>query len=440
MPGLKPDKTRLETWKEIGAFFGKTERTVKRWERDRALPVHRLPGAGRSRIYADTAELEAWFRNTDLNDEVAEPDAATTVPRKANWPWQRIAAGIALAVVVGGGALVLRVGLHAPHRPPAAAQALYLKGVDDWNQRTPQTLNRAVSEFNAAIRLDPDYAQAYAGLADCYNLMREYTGMPSSQAYPLAIAAPRHALKLDDRLADAHAALAFALFYGDWNAGDADREYQTALRLEPGNANIQHWYATFLMTRGDFAGALDHIDQAMARDSSSSTIKADRAMVLFLRGDAAGATGVLKALETADPRFRSPHSYLAFIYGLTGKDEDFVRETRQSAALAGDLYGRARAEAAESGLRSGGHKGMLSAMLKVQLDQFSDGTGSAFSVATTYSQLGDTAHAIDWLRLSISRHEADAIAARVDLRLSALMALPEYREQMAAMGTFIPAK
>jgi tetratricopeptide (TPR) repeat protein len=90
------------------------------------------------------------------------------------------------------------------------ARDLYLKGRYEWNQRTPDSLNRALGYFTQAILHDPGYAQAYVGMADTYDLLREYSTMPDSEAYARALAAASKAVELDDSLAEAHRALAFA--------------------------------------------------------------------------------------------------------------------------------------------------------------------------------------------------------------------------------------
>ena len=133
--------------------------------------------------------------------------------------------------------------LHAANRE---AEEFYLKGRYYWEKRTPDSLNKAVDSFTQAIVHDPSYAPAYVGLADCYNLLREYTVMPASEAYPRALAAAKKAVELDDRSSEAHASFAFASFFGMWDAATADREFRRALELNPSNAIAHHWYATYL--------------------------------------------------------------------------------------------------------------------------------------------------------------------------------------------------
>ncbi len=100
--------------------------------------------------------------------------------------------------------------------PNPEAKELYLKGRYYWNKRTPEALNTAIDYLTQAVVRDPNYAQAYVGLADSYNLLREFAAMPSDQAFTRAGAAAERAVALDDTSAEAHASLAFCLFWGDW--------------------------------------------------------------------------------------------------------------------------------------------------------------------------------------------------------------------------------
>ncbi len=423
-------KSRLSSWKEVGAFFGKSESTVKRWEAERGLPIHRLPGK-RSGIFADVAELETWLKSDQAREAEMEGSAELPLPG-ARKPWLTLpvlAGGCALVVALAAFALAPR-WLHATHTPPPAARAFYLKGTSDWQQRTPEALNRAVDEFNQAIAADPDYAQAYAGLATAYNLMPEYTAMPTTEAYPKAAASARHALKLDDRIASAHAALAFSTFYGAGDAKTAQSEYERALRLDPDNADVEHWYATFLMTETDYQGALTHIDRALALNPDSVSIQADRGMIMIYI-DPKKAIEMLKPLEVQHPEFHSPHGYLTYAYGIVGDDENFLREMAETARLKGNSLDVATAEAGMKGWKAGGHDGMLRAMLVVKLDQYGHGAVPAYDVAGLYAQLGDNANAMSYLTVAFDRHEDGTIYCATDKRFEALHGRPEYKALLA---------
>ncbi len=444
MNGGRVKKTRLESWKEVAAFFGRTERTVMRWESERGLPIHRLPGDLRSRISAEVSELEAWLHGADElaqetltatsdNAVTAPAWVAPTPPSAAKRSSRYILPALVAATLVTGASLLWGTGRlnAAAHAPSPEAQALYIKGMDDWSGRTPDSLTRAVDDFTGAIHLDPNYAQAYVGLANCYNLLSEYTAMPPSQAFPLANDAAKQAIRLDDRLGSAHAALAFSLFYGAWDADRAGREYDRALQLEPDNANTQHWYATYLYTQTDFQAALNHINLALGLDPASISIQADRALILYRAGRRAEGMAILQDLAKSHPDFRSSHTYLSDIYFFERRDDDFIAEALITARLANDLYGVAAAEAARNGLKTGGHDGMVRALLKVRQDQYSHGIGSAFNLAALSAQLGDDTGAMTYLKLAFDRHDPDVIYTRLDPRLDPLRALPAYQDLVA---------
>src|ERR1700733_15658247 len=196
------------------------------------------------------------------------------------------------------------------HHASQEARDLYLQGRFYWNKRTPDDLHKAVDRFTQAIVHDPGYADAYVGLADCYNLLREYTAMPASDAFPRARAAASKAVELDPKSSQARASLAFAAFWGFWDADTSDREFRRAIELDPNNAMAHHWYATTLQELGRFRQALVEIDRAQALDPSSRAILADKAVILDELGQCKGSADLLQQMEKADPSFVSPHRYL----------------------------------------------------------------------------------------------------------------------------------
>jgi tetratricopeptide (TPR) repeat protein len=433
MSSTLQEKTRLESWKEIAAYLRRSERTVMRWETERGLPVKRVPGLDKSRVYAEIAELEAWRRGEPAPPEVLpelDPEPRPVAPRHRAQP-RMIAAAVALTAIAVAAAIALAISgpLRRLANPPPslAAQRFYLAGMDDWALRTPEGLNRAVSEFGAAINRDPDYGEAYAGLAVCYDLLREYTLMPSSQAYQLAAAAAEKALTLDDRLSYAHAALGFAEFYGSWKTASARHEFGRAVELDPRNDTAHHWRATFLLTLGDVGGAVREIESAHSLNPSSLAIAADRAFIRYAAGHRADAFAALQALEAADPNFLSPHNYLSSIYFDEGADQDYLRESETAAKLQHDRAREDLIVAARAGLASGGHKGMVEAIVREETDQFQAGESSAFPIARGWALLGDQAKALDYLRLSIDRRDTDAIGFVGDPVFAALRRNPQFQ-------------
>jgi Tfp pilus assembly protein PilF len=303
--------------------------------------------------------------------------------------------------------------------------------MDDWSRRTPDSLHRAVDEFVQATRLSPSYAEAYAGLANCYNLLREFTLMPAAQAYPLARAAAKHALALNNHLASAHVALAFVDSYWDWNFRAARREYALAIALDPNSDLNHHWFATFLSARGEYPQSLAEFRKAMALNPTSLAIRADYGLILYGAGYRPQSRAILLAVEAADPKFLSPHRYLANIYQLEGRDADFLRESEIAARLTDDQQRLALLQAAKAGLARDGRRGMLSALLDEQLKQFKYGAVTAYEVADTYAMIGQSDQALAYLQTSIDRREENAINMNVDLAFAPLRAMPRFKALLA---------
>jgi uncharacterized protein (TIGR02996 family) len=440
-------KARLQTWKEVAAFFGKDERTVKRWEAERGLPVHRLPGA-RSRIYAEVEELEVWLRGGAGAAAAAEPEAEALAadrlePSQARRPMLRpavmaavLAGVLAIAAGVIGLALPRLQPASAPapasdQPPPLSAQRLYVAGMDDFARRTPESLHRAVDEFEQAVRLAPGYAEAWVGLANCYNLLREFTLMPAGQAYPLARAAARRALALNGRLASAHSALAFVDAYWDWDTSGAEREFQQAIALEPHSDLAYFWYADFLANHGRYSEALAQFAKARALNPSSLAIQADYGLALCEAGRQAEGIAILHATEKADPKFLSPHRYLSGLALLAGRDDEFLREGTIAAQLTDDRQRMAVLDAARAGLARGGHRGALQGMVQEELRQYRYGAVPAYAVANTYALLGNADQAIAFLQLSVDRREENVAEVQGDAAFAQMRGLPRYQTLLA---------
>jgi Tfp pilus assembly protein PilF len=461
-PDRRQGERRLNSWKSIGAYFERDERTVKRWERQRGLPVHRIPGAGRSSVYAYTSELTEWLKTTDalsdpsISDEEAHVEAAVAeVPAVLSTNFaarSRRRTGMILALVGAilvcamAGIAVYRRSLFARRafasdRPaglkPAAspeAEELYLQGLYQWNKRTPESLNRALDDFTQSIVRDPNYAPAYAGLANCYNLLREYTRMPATEAYPRAMAAAKRAIVLDDSLAEAHNSLAFVDFYWSWDAPGAEHEFERAIALDPNSAVAHHWYATFLMTLGRSQDALVEIEKARKLDPKSSAILADKGLILFLAGQTSQAITLLRQIENAEPAFLSPHAYLAEV-DLAAKDyKGYLLESRKAAQILQDQNRLKIVAAGEKGFAASGGTGMLRAILSAQKELYAAGRVDAYDLAVTHCLLGDKQQALDLLQAAVAKREARATSVRVEFSLQPLHDDPSFRKLVTQVG------
>jgi DNA-binding winged helix-turn-helix (wHTH) protein/Tfp pilus assembly protein PilF len=332
------------------------------------------------------------------------------------------------------------VGKTTPPLHPANSEAeqFYLKGRFYWEKRTPDGLNKAVDFFTQAIVHDANYAPAYVGLADCYNLMREYTMMPASEAYPRALAAAKKAVELDDQSSEAHASLAFVLFYGTWNVADADREFRRAIDLNPNNAVAHHWYATYLFTVGRHTEALQEIERAQSLDPASKAVLADKGDLLWSSGREEEGAALLKQLEAAEPDFVSPHRYLKGIYFASGDYSLYLDEWKKEATLMRDNPSLKLVESAEKGLAAGGKPGMLQNVLELQQKLYERGQEPAYALAETDSLLGNKKAALHYLQIAFDKHDEGTVQVGNNPGFNNLHSDPTYQSLLARMG--LPAQ
>jgi TolB-like protein/Tfp pilus assembly protein PilF len=184
------------------------------------------------------------------------------------------------------------------------AYKLYLRGRHAWRQRTPADVRKALEYFEHAVALDPGFALAYVGIADCYTLEGgSYLGAPPRKARAFAIQAVRKALALDDSLAEAHATLAESLYYGEWDWAGAEREFRRALELNPNYPTAHQWYSEFLSMAGRH-------DQAIAE---------------------------MKLARTLDPHSSIIHASLGWSYYHARRYDDAIRECQQVLSVTPDL-------------------------------------------------------------------------------------------------------
>jgi TolB-like protein/Tfp pilus assembly protein PilF len=144
----------------------------------------------------------------------------------------------------------------------------YLEGRYFWKKRTSESLTRALALFQQSVSADPTYAPAYAGLADCYELLGSapYTALPPNQAFPKAEAAARKALDLDETLAEAHVSLGYSKLVYEWNLADAEKELARAIKLRPDYATGHQFYAYYLTAIGNLNGAIAERKRALELD------------------------------------------------------------------------------------------------------------------------------------------------------------------------------
>jgi tetratricopeptide (TPR) repeat protein len=486
-PGLG---TRLDGWKDIAAYLGKVERTVKRWDADRGLPTHRVPGGGRASVYAYTRELDEWLKSGKALDadgaseaaveEQPEPDSGDSsrninalenenppllrnateseLPplRRASRNWLLAVSGLLLAGIIGAAInspavraaserIVELLPGHLTRRPAEPSHAasisvsssekkqahdLYLKGRFEWSQRTPDSLNRALDYFTQALVHDPGNAEAYAGLADTYDLLREYSTMPDSDAYQRAIAAAKKAVELDDSSAEAHRALAFAEFYGNWDFVDGEKEFRRAIDLNPSDPLAHKWYANALALQTRYPESIKEINIAQELDPSSLSLVADKGQTMFYAGQKEEGIATLKEVERSRPDFASPHYYLMRIAFDSRDYPAFLAEGKTVADSKNDIVLKDIVAAAQAGYAHGGERGLLRALYDKQEKYYADGRVTAEDLAQTCDRLGKKEEALRLIEEACARHDTEALAVKLPL----LKDDPQYKALMSRVG------
>jgi DNA-binding winged helix-turn-helix (wHTH) protein/tetratricopeptide (TPR) repeat protein len=397
---------------------------------------------------AAVAPTQAPETNSELS---SRSTPQTSVPPQSNpfvsWRLAYFLPVLALLFVIGSfrpGSHSAKAGGNRPRSSIAAntarhpanreAEDMYLQGRYYWNKRTPDDLHKAVDYFTQAIVHDPAYADAYVGLADCYNLLREYTVMPASDAYPRALAAAKKAVELDDQSSEAHASLAFVSFFGLWDVATADREFRRAIELDPNNAKAHHWYASFLSASRHFSESLTEIDRARELDPNSPSILADKGRLIWIAGRHEEGVTLLKQVEAADPDLSSPHRYLKMAYLQSGEYPNYLVEMKKEALLLHDPSALAVAEAAKKGFAAHGVKGMLEEQLREEQKLYQKREFSPYFLALTYSRLGKTQEALKYLEVSYTRHTEETLNLAIDADVVGLRGNPAIQQLLAKIG------
>lgn len=230
------------------------------------------------------------------------------------------------------------VALKSARAVDPEAYVLYLKGRYFWNKRTRESLTKAIEYFHEAIDKDPTYAQAYAGLADSYDLLgnSDFAVLSPQEAYPKAKAAAIRALELDNSLGEAHTSLAFCLGNFEWQWDAAEKEYQKALAFNPGYATAHQWYAMQLSLLGRFDESIVEMRKAESLDPLSLIISADLADVLSAARRYDESIEQSRKAIDIDPNFAIAHFELGQALSQKGMYNEAIAELQKANQLSGE--------------------------------------------------------------------------------------------------------
>jgi TolB-like protein/DNA-binding winged helix-turn-helix (wHTH) protein/Tfp pilus assembly protein PilF len=322
----------------------------------------------------------------------------------------------------------------SPHVLNPVAYEAYLQGRYYWNQRNEEAERKALAYFQQAIAIDPDYAAAYAGIADCYAVLTIDAALVPDEVFRKATAAAQRALDLDDSLAEAHASLATLKMTYERDWGGAEREFRRALELNPNYALAHQWFAEYWMTNRNFDEALAEITNAQRLDPLSLMINTEVGWVYYFTHRQDRAIEQYRHVLVLDPNF----TYAKFCLGLAYEQKGAYRDALP--LLEGavtEWQGDPGAMAALShAYASSGDRGHAKQLLDRLVHPRDQRYVEPLFVADAYAGLNDKDHAFEWLNKYSTRPTTYVASLKIkaDPRLDNLRSDKRYRELLQKMG------
>ena len=312
------------------------------------------------------------------------------------------------------------------------AYQLYVRGRYHWNRRSEADLKRSITYFEEALQRDPKYALAYAGLADAYNMMANWSFMPAREAYQRAQAAAAQALEIDPDLAEAEVALVFARFLLDRDWARADKGFTDAIARTPGYAPAHQWYGIFLASTGDHDKAVAEARRAAELEPLSSIINSVVSWVLYLGRRYDDAIAQSRATLDMDPGYYAAHVYLGESY----EQKKMYAEARESLERARKISGgKARDLGALGHLYAiSGKRDEALNILRELERQAAAGYVEPFYIALVHIGLGNTDRALDQLEKSLENGFPWMIHWNVSPRLDPLRNHPRFAALLRRAG------
>lgn len=324
----------------------------------------------------------------------------------------------------------LRLKLSVEEQKQLEAFSLYLKGRNSWNKRTEDGLLHGIEYFQKAIEVDQSYAPAYAGLADCYNMLVVYGISQPKDAFPKAKEAATKALSIDGTLAEARTSLAFIKHRWDWGREEAEKEFQLAIKYKPTYAPAHQWYSSYLVAMGRFDEAISEAKRAQELEPLSFIGNSHLGWILYLAGRYDDAIAHCKRLLDVDPNFFPARRYMGLAYEQKGMYPEAIDQFQQGVKLSGSplmmsLLGHAYAAS-----------GKKSEALRIlgELDREKQRYVSPYTVATIYAGLGEKDQAFKWLEKAFDERDIWLMNMRVDPVLKAIRSDRRFTNLLQRIG------
>jgi eukaryotic-like serine/threonine-protein kinase len=282
----------------------------------------------------------------------------------------------------------------------ADAYRFYVLGLREFDKFTNEHFKKALEYFQQAVDKDPSYAAAYAGLADAYDNLANFGGLPQKEALAKAQAAATKALALDDSSSEAHTAMGGTRWY-EWDFGGAESAFRRAVELNPNFRNAHEAYETYLATMNRLSAAQEENHRALALDPLSVYANFSEGNILFDQQDYDGAIAQAQKTLEIDPNFPLAYELLSFCYHAKGMDDKAANALEQQA----DVEGRSEAAAEMKRVyAASGLKGLYLWQIKQQSDPAAPGY-NPLNVAEAYAHLGDKDAAFPWLEKAYQQRD-----------------------------------
>jgi tetratricopeptide (TPR) repeat protein len=318
----------------------------------------------------------------------------------------------------------------APSENPDARRA-YLEGRYHWNHRSEDGLTKAIASFQRTVSLDPDFALAYSGLADCYATLGYLSHLSPAQAFPAARGYAAMALERDAGLAESHASLAYVKLYFDWDWAGAEEEFCLAISRDPNWAAAHAWYSIYLLVAGRPADALREITTARDRDPLSLPVNTDLGFHYYYTRQYEEAIRQLKFVLAMNDTFAPAHLWLGRAYQEQRQYDPALSEFRRVEELVSDWSVAIAARGSVEGIC--GYLSEADATL-AQLERLSTQKFvTPYGVALVQAGLGRHEQALSWLEQAFAERSHWLVWLRLDPRWRMLRGNARFAELVNRM-------
>jgi tetratricopeptide (TPR) repeat protein len=319
------------------------------------------------------------------------------------------------------------------------AYDLYLKGRYYWNQRTPPGIKQSVGYYQQAIAKDPDFAQAYAGLAAAYNFANIIGSLPEQESFPKAKDAALRAISLDPLNAEAHAALGMEKSLYEHDFAGAQEEFVKAIESNPNAAYAHLFYANcYLAPVGRMQEAVAETKRALELDPLSLPINNFMAVTYMGAGDYEASYRQFQHTIAMDPTFPLAHGYFSNLLVEMGRYEEAIQEWQKGKVLGGEEEVAAQAPGMLAAYKRGGAKAFWQLRLAEKLEARKHPGAmpvSATEIAEIYARLDDKEKAFEWLNRAVDERDGqDVIDLKCDPVYKPLRGDPRYVALLQKMG------